>query len=55
MTAATAPAMHDVAALAAALDRREQQARALAAHMADTPPVDPDPDYTPRHRRNDAR
>lgn len=38
----------------AALDLREQLARSLAAHMADAPPVDPDPDYMPRHRRNDA-
>lgn len=39
----------------AALDRREALARALAAHMADGPAVDPDPDYQPKHRRTDAR
>lgn len=36
----------------AALDRREAlmaAARATCAHLADGAPVDPDPDYQPRH------
>lgn len=43
----------------AALERREQlmaAARASIRHLADGPPVDPDPGYQPRHRRTpDAR
>lgn len=33
----------------AALDRREALARALARHLADGAPVEPDPEYQPRH------
>jgi hypothetical protein len=39
----------------AAIDRRHTALRASGAHYAHGPAVDPDPDYTPRHRRTDAR
>jgi hypothetical protein len=43
-----------VNARAGRLDREARMLRALAAHMADGDPVDPAPDYEPRHRRTDA-